>query len=49
MVDSYRSLTPDRRRVISEQVEDAAARSKAQEGSGGSCEEDSPSHEEMTA
>lgn len=31
LVESYRVLTPDRRRVISEQVEDAAARSKEQE------------------
>lgn len=31
LVESYRALTPNRKRVISEQVEDAAARSKEQE------------------
>lgn len=39
LVESYRALTPNRKRVISEQVEDAAARSKEQEESFASFEE----------
>ena len=36
VVESYRDLTPERRRVIAEQVEDAAARSREQDGDGAS-------------
>lgn len=36
VMESYRELTPERRRVIAEQVEDAAARSKEQEAGGAS-------------
>lgn len=39
VVESYRALTPERRRVIAEQVEDAAARSREQETDGSSYEE----------
>lgn len=39
VVESYRELTPERRRVIAEQVEDAAARSRGQEAGGASYEE----------
>ena len=39
VVESYRDLTPERRRVIAEQVEDAAARSRGQDVGGASFEE----------
>lgn len=39
VVESYRELTPERRRVITEQVADAAARSRGQDAGGASCEE----------
>ena len=39
VVESYRELTPERRRVIAEQVADAAARSRGQDAGGASCEE----------
>lgn len=34
VVESYRELTPERRRVMAEQMEDAAVRSRGQEGAG---------------
>ena len=39
VVESYRELTPERRRVMAEQMEDAAVRSRGQEGAGESYEE----------